>query len=92
MLGTSLQSAGDLDGAVAAYRAAIRVAPQAVSWANLGVVEYARGETRQALHAFEEAARLEPRSPTIRREPRRRAAQGRRRGRGARGLAGRPPS
>ncbi len=31
------------------------------------LVHDARGDTEQALHAFEEAARLEPRSPTIRR-------------------------
>ncbi len=66
MLGTSLHAAGDLDGAVAAYRDAIRVAPGARSWANLGSLQYARGQTADALRAFLEASRLEPGSATIR--------------------------
>ena len=59
---------GDLDGAVAPYREAIRLAPDARAWANLGCVYYATGTappTRS--RAFEEAARLEPASGTIRR-------------------------
>jgi serine/threonine protein kinase/TolB-like protein/Flp pilus assembly protein TadD len=66
MLGASLHAAGDLEGAMRAYRDAIRVAPDAPSWANLGAVASARGDTTQALRAFEEAARLEPGSATIR--------------------------
>ncbi len=66
MLGTSLHAAGDLDGAAIAYRAAIHAAPQASAWANLGSVQYARGQTAEALLAFVEAARLEPGSATIR--------------------------
>jgi len=67
MLGTSLQLAGDLAGAVLPYEQAIRLAPDARAWANLGYVRYATGRTAEALHAYEEAARLEPRSGTIRR-------------------------
>jgi Flp pilus assembly protein TadD len=66
MRGTALHAAGDQDGAIAAYREAIRVSPQARSWANLGMIQQGRGDTAQALHAFEEAARLEPGSATIR--------------------------
>jgi serine/threonine-protein kinase len=66
MRGTALHAAGDQDGAIAAYREAIRLSPQARSWANLGMIQQGRGNTAQALHAFEEAARLEPRSATIR--------------------------
>jgi serine/threonine protein kinase/tetratricopeptide (TPR) repeat protein/TolB-like protein len=67
MLGTSLQMAGDLEGAVAPYKEAIRLAPDARAWANLGSVYYATGRLPDALHAYEEAARIEPLSGTIRR-------------------------
>jgi tetratricopeptide (TPR) repeat protein len=67
MLGTSLQMAGDLDGAVAPYGEAIRLAPDARAWANLGHVHHVRGRHEDALRAYEEAARLEPASGTIRR-------------------------
>ena len=67
MLGTSLMMLGDLDGAVAPYREAIRLAPDARAWANLGNVYYAQGRPPEAVRAFEEAARLEPASGTIRR-------------------------
>jgi tetratricopeptide (TPR) repeat protein len=67
MLGTSLMMQGDLAGAVAPYREAIRLAPDARAWANLGNVYYAQGRPPEAVRAFEEAARLEPASGTIRR-------------------------
>ena len=67
MLGTSLMMQGDLDGAVAPYREAIRLAPDARAWANLGYVYYAKARLPDAVRAYEEAARLEPGSGTIRR-------------------------
>jgi serine/threonine-protein kinase len=67
MLGTSLLMEGDLEGAVAPYREAIRLAPDARAWANLGFVYYAQGRRPDAVRAYEEAARLEPGSGTIRR-------------------------
>jgi serine/threonine protein kinase/TolB-like protein/Flp pilus assembly protein TadD len=67
MLGTSLMMLGDLDGAVAPFRQAIRLAPDSRAWANLGYVYYTRGRLAEALKAYEEAARLEPASGTIRR-------------------------
>jgi serine/threonine-protein kinase len=67
MLGTSLHMAGDLQGAVAPYKEAIRLAPEARAWANLGAVYYATARLPEALRAFEEAARIEPASGTIRR-------------------------
>ena len=67
MLGTSLHMAGDLEGAVAPYQEAIRLAPDARAWANLGYVYYARGKVADAVRAYGEAARLEPASGTIRR-------------------------
>jgi tetratricopeptide (TPR) repeat protein/TolB-like protein len=67
MLGTSLQMAGDLQGAVAPYKDAIRLAPDARAWANLGSVYYGTGRLPEALHAYEEAVRIEPFSGTIRR-------------------------
>ena len=67
MLGTSLQMQGDLEGAEAPYREAIRLAPDARAWANLAYVYYARGKLADAVRAYEEAARLEPGSGTIRR-------------------------
>ena len=45
MLGTSLHMAGDLEGAVAPYKEAIRLAPDARAWANLGSVYYATGRS-----------------------------------------------
>ena len=68
MLGTSLQMAGDLQGAVAPYKEAIRLAPDARAWANLGYVYYATGRLPEALRAYQEAARIEPGSGTIRRD------------------------
>jgi Flp pilus assembly protein TadD len=68
MLGTSLHGAGDLEGAVVPYKEAIRLAPDARAWANLGFVYYATGRLPEALHAYEEAARIEPGSGTIRRD------------------------
>jgi serine/threonine-protein kinase len=67
MLGTALQMLGDYDGAVGPYREAIRLAPDARAWANLGSVYYAQGSSAEAVRAYEEAARLEPASGTIRR-------------------------
>jgi serine/threonine-protein kinase len=67
MLGTSLQMLGDLEGAIGPYREAIRLAPDARAWANLGAVYYAQGSAAEAVRAYEEAARLEPTSGTIRR-------------------------
>jgi tetratricopeptide (TPR) repeat protein/TolB-like protein len=66
-LGTALQLAGDLDGAAASYREAIRVAPAPRAWANLAAVYYAQGKTADAVRSYQEAARLEPQSGTIRR-------------------------
>jgi len=67
MLGTSLWMQGDFDGAVAPFREAIRLAPDARAWANLGGVYYAKGASADAVRAYQEAARLEPASGTIRR-------------------------
>jgi eukaryotic-like serine/threonine-protein kinase len=67
MLGTSLMMQGDLEGAVAPLREAIRLAPEARAWANLGYVYYTRRQLADAVRAYEEAARLEPGSGTIRR-------------------------
>jgi tetratricopeptide (TPR) repeat protein len=67
MLGTSLWMLGDLDGAVAPLREAIRLAPDARAWANLGGVYYVKGASADAVRAYQEAARLEPASGTIRR-------------------------
>jgi len=67
MLGTALHMAGDLDQAAVAYREAIRLAPDARAWANLAAVQYSRGNLVDAIRGFEQAARLEPGSGTIRR-------------------------
>ena len=67
MQGTALQLDGDLDAAVAVYREAIRLAPDARAWANLASVYYAQGRLADAVRGYEEAARLEPASGTIRR-------------------------
>jgi serine/threonine-protein kinase len=49
------------------YREAIRLAPDARAWANLGYVYHAQGRLADAVRAYEEAVRLEPASGTIRR-------------------------
>jgi eukaryotic-like serine/threonine-protein kinase len=67
MLGTSLMMQGDFDGAVAPYREAIRLAPDARAWANLGYVYFVGGRAADAVQAYQEAARGEPASGTIRR-------------------------
>jgi tetratricopeptide (TPR) repeat protein len=67
-LGTALQLAGDLDGAASSYREAIRVAPDSRAWANLASVYYFQGKAADAVRSYEEAARLEPHSGTIRRD------------------------
>ncbi len=67
MLGTALVQEGDLAGAVPAFRESIRLAPDARAWANLGYVYYAQGKPKDAVRAYEEAARIEPASGTIRR-------------------------
>jgi Flp pilus assembly protein TadD len=67
MLGTCLMLQGDLEGAVQPFRDAIRLAPDARAWANLGYVYYAQGKLPDAVRAYEEATRLEPSSGTIRR-------------------------
>ena len=67
MLGAMRHLAGDLDGAAAAYTDAIRLAPDARAWANLGYVQYARNRMDEALEAYDEAVDLAPRSGTIRR-------------------------
>ena len=77
MMGTALQLGGDLDGAVAAYREAVRLAPDARAWANLASVYYVQGRLADAVRGYEEAARLEPASGTIRRSLGRRAGEGR---------------
>jgi tetratricopeptide (TPR) repeat protein len=58
---------GDLEGAVQPFRESIRLAPEARAWANLGYVYYAQGRLKDAVRAYEEAARIEPASGTIRR-------------------------
>jgi len=67
MLGTSLMMQGDLEGAIPPLREAIRLAPDARAWANLGYVYYAQGRLADAVRAYAEAARVEPGSGTIRR-------------------------
>ena len=56
-----------MQGAVAPYREAIRLAPEARAWANLGYVYFATNQLEEATRAYVEAARLEPASGTIRR-------------------------
>ncbi|MGE5124974.1 MAG: protein kinase domain-containing protein [Betaproteobacteria bacterium] len=67
MLGTSLMMQGDLDGAIAPYREAVRLTSDAPAWANLAFVYFLRGRLPEAVRAYEEAARRDPGSDTIRR-------------------------
>jgi serine/threonine-protein kinase len=67
MLGTSLMMQGDLEEAIPPFREAIRLAPDGLAWANLGYVYDAQRRPADAIRAYEEAARLQPGSGTIRR-------------------------
>ena len=58
MLGVSLASLGDMDGAVDAYRQALEIDPgNATGHFNLAGVLEGRGETQQALHHYQQATR-----------------------------------
>ncbi|MEP7275559.1 MAG: tetratricopeptide repeat protein [Betaproteobacteria bacterium] len=55
---TARAAAGDRDGSRAAYREAVRLAPERADlWHNLGALWAADGERDEALRAFEQAAR-----------------------------------
>ncbi len=82
---------GDLDGAVAPYREAIRLAPDARAWANLGNVYYAQGRLSGSGARLRGSGAPRARLGYDPPQPRRRPRQGRRRGR-ARARTGRPRS
>jgi serine/threonine-protein kinase len=63
MLGTAYHAAGDTSRALEYYRRSIELAPDARAYTNMGNIHYAEGRYREALSAFQEAVRLDPRSP-----------------------------
>jgi Flp pilus assembly protein TadD len=66
-LGSTLQAKGDLDGAIAEYRAAIRLQPDnAMAHCDLGRVLWTKGDRDGAFQEFRTAHRLAPNEPTIR--------------------------
>jgi Flp pilus assembly protein TadD len=66
-LGTELKAKGDLDGAVAEYRAALRLQPDnAMAHYDLGRVLWMKGDREAAFEEFHTAHRLAPNEPTIR--------------------------
>jgi tetratricopeptide (TPR) repeat protein len=65
-LGSALRDKGDLDGASAAYRGAIRLHPQyAYAHNNLGIVLVGKGDLDGAIAAFQEARRLDPKNAQV---------------------------
>jgi len=66
-LGSALKAKGDLEGAIAEYRAALRLDPDnAVAHFDLGRVLWAKGDREAAFEEFHTAHRLAPNEPTIR--------------------------
>jgi Flp pilus assembly protein TadD len=66
-LGNALTDKGDLDGAIAEYRTALRLQPDnAVAHYNLGRVLWTKGDREAAFEEFHTAYRLAPNEPTIR--------------------------
>src|SRR5207253_2674323 len=63
-LGYLLQDQGDNQGALAAYREAVRLKPDyADAFLNMGILLSEMGELEQALAAYREALRHDPRHP-----------------------------
>jgi Flp pilus assembly protein TadD len=66
-LGTALNSKSDLDGAIAEYRAALRLQPDSAETRyDLGRVLWTMGDREAAFEEFHTAHRLAPHEPTIR--------------------------
>jgi Flp pilus assembly protein TadD len=66
-LGTALKAQGDMDGAIAEYRAALRLQPDnAMAHFDLGRVLWTKGNREAAFEEFHTAHRLAPNEPTIR--------------------------
>lgn len=62
-----MQQHGDLQGARAAYEAALKLAPQRVdALSNLGLVYGQLGNYEQAIRSFEKALRIAPKQPVVR--------------------------
>ena len=64
MLGTSQQAQGDAARALENYKRAIALGPDARAYTNVGTIYYDQRRFAEAATAFEQAARLEPKSPS----------------------------
>ena len=65
--GAALKAQGDLDGAIAEYRAALRLQPDnAMAHFDLGRVLWTKGNREAAFKEVHTAHRLAPNEPTIR--------------------------
>jgi len=66
-LGAELKAKGDLEGAIAEFRAALRLQPDnAAAHYDLGRVLWMKGDREAAFEEFHTAYRLAPNEPTIR--------------------------
>jgi serine/threonine-protein kinase len=64
MLGTVYYASGDNQQAIAEFRKALALGPDAAVYTNLGAALFAEQRLPEAAQAFEEAARLSPKSPS----------------------------
>ena len=59
-MGAAYQALGRYDQAVTAYRRALSIGPNGVTWSNLGACQFSLGHYSDSAHSFEEATRLTP--------------------------------
>ena len=59
-MGAAYQALGRYDDAANAYRRALALGPNGITWSNLGVCQFSLGHYSEAARSFEQATRLTP--------------------------------
>lgn len=67
MLGTSLHRLGDVNQAIGNYEHAVRLGPNPETYSNLALSYYEAGRFEDALNAYQESARRDPKRPMVHR-------------------------